>query len=72
MTELKPCPFCGGEAFLSGSPERCCFYVTCFACGASGPIETYLNQKEKGEAICRAIDLWNGVAGDDIKRQTGD
>jgi Lar family restriction alleviation protein len=28
--ELKPCPFCGGEAWID---ERGCFIVYCLGCG---------------------------------------
>ena len=36
MTELKPCPFCGGKAEYSvygaGSPTNECWYVHCSGC----------------------------------------
>lgn len=37
MAELKPCPFCGGEAELERSGEGVfeTWYVTCIICGAS-------------------------------------
>lgn len=56
-TELKPCPFCGGEA-------ECClrheneladtYVVKCMDCGAtSTPASVFKN---------RAIKIWNEVA----------
>lgn len=38
MNELKPCPFCGGEAFLE--EEKICdemsfWFVICMKCGGS-------------------------------------
>ena len=44
MSDLKPCPFCGGEAEHSvgktgdGRPWH---YVECIECGASGPTGAY-------------------------------
>ena len=36
--ELKPCPFCGGEAeIISGASNRQVFFVTCDTCGAETP-----------------------------------
>lgn len=35
MPELKPCPFCGGEAKLTSSGHR--HYVHCDKCGTDGP-----------------------------------
>lgn len=35
MIDLKPCPFCGGEAVLNDyESERICSYVKCPDCGA--------------------------------------
>ena len=33
-SELKPCPFCGGEAYLSEQYGTC--FVRCKECGAMG------------------------------------
>ena len=39
MTELKPCPFCGGKLILRGKEERRAgiveYYVYCYACNCS-------------------------------------
>ena len=43
MTELKPCPFCGGEAIEDGE------WIFCFECGVGYEIE---NEPER-------IDAWN-------------
>lgn len=58
MTELKPCPFCGGEASvleLNGfSMSR--YFVSCDTCSASG------DHRETEEA---AIEAWNRRVTDD-------
>ena len=48
MTELKPCPFCGGEAEVRGTYRT--IYVCCLWCGA-----------ESGEYsdVGQAIRAWN-------------
>lgn len=39
MTELKPCPFCGGKLILRGKEERRAgiveYYVYCYDCNCS-------------------------------------
>ena len=58
MTELKPCPFCGGSAkeraaFASGSTDKVGVYVECEGCGA-------WSKTEWGEgAEKKAADAWN-------------
>lgn len=50
MIELKPCPFCGGEAELViDEPFRGFTFVECHECGARGSIS-----KER-----EAIKAWN-------------
>lgn len=45
MTDLAPCPFCGGPGVLStsGPPWR----VTCTTCGATGPERRCLSHAER-------------------------
>ena len=40
MTELKPCPFCGGKRPYAIVPMALYCYVKCKDCGARGPNET--------------------------------
>lgn len=35
MDELKPCPFCGGEAYCCYEENRNRYTVKCFDCGAT-------------------------------------
>ena len=59
MNELKPCPFCGGEAILEGKSDHC--LVRCENCFAKGewvsfswrPDEDYSEYENK------AIEQWN-------------
>lgn len=51
--ELKPCPFCGGEAILCGQNY---YYVFCKECDAE--TKGSVHRKE-------AIDGWNRRVGDD-------
>lgn len=57
MTELKPCPFCGGEATFIG--DRC---IKCKSCGGAfictNPLKTTLD----------AAEAWNRRAKNDRKR----
>lgn len=52
MTELKPCPFCGGAGKYHGSyfEDDVCEYVSCTRCNASTPL-----MDKKGESI----EWWN-------------
>ena len=34
MSDLKPCPFCGGEAVMCGYQDEMLYYVKCRDCGA--------------------------------------
>ena len=63
MDELKPCPFCGGEAeietFYPSSPMRLLgwkyAYVECQVCGCRSGVKIGVDE---------AIETWNRRAGD--------
>lgn len=65
MDELKPCPFCGGEAFVSEDK------IFCLDCHARIPFESYyygqprelLISKKMENAREKAIEAWNRRAG---------
>ena len=54
-SELKPCPFCGGEAEMQCELEIYC--VMCTECNAHGT--TVDNWHEGDEAYSEAIAAWN-------------
>ena len=60
MSELKPCPFCGGEAQCiteyCKEVELLVSKVNCTRCGIKTPYQHYANE---------AIDLWNRRVSDD-------
>ena len=64
-TELKPCPFCGGEAVLESTTE--CMghgeyikkhYVMCAKCGTKGKSE-YEYSKSSEKCITDCKEAWN-------------
>lgn len=63
MTELKPCPFCGGKAGLSSffyeERQHYPFYgeVICFKCQANVGSTGFSKSKEEAED--KAIEAWN-------------
>lgn len=72
MTELKPCPFCGGKAylekqhraFIGGETTKVCF-VRCLKCNArSGryKISDYGKTSHSWEAREKAVEAWNSRA----------
>lgn len=60
MAELKPCPFCGGEAVLSGSEYT---YVYCKKCGA---------ESHGGKSRAKTVEQWNRRVGDDLTERNAD
>lgn len=65
MTELKPCPFCGGEAVVDKYPVRgyepaVSFEVRCSICGQKR-VGGYFDTVDKSEKWARrkAIEAWN-------------
>ena len=38
MIELKPCPFCGGEAEIKTTASKVCAWGKCKFCGAEGAV----------------------------------
>lgn len=65
--ELKKCPFCAGDAYLTSSyserTRRFYVFATCDNCGAQAKRCTCSNDPEKAgwnnEACKRAINAWN-------------
>lgn len=49
MSKLKPCPFCGGEAYRSYNEKESLFCCNCFKCGAMIGYESETD----------AINFWN-------------
>lgn len=65
---LKPCPFCGGEAWLVApqvpmEADCCDVYVTCGACDAQGPSSLFDQHDsiaaDLDDVISEAIAAWN-------------
>lgn len=55
MAELKPCPFCGGEAKLVYSmPYN---FVMCAKCKVFG--KTIVDRYEQADGKAEAIEAWN-------------
>ena len=58
--ELKPCPFCGGDAevasFKLGIFGHAYYYVRCTMCGATSKVQVTARKAERS---------WNRRAGDE-------
>lgn len=56
--ELKPCPFCGGEAVVHANDG---VKVICRECGASskGLVDGYSQGRPNGSAIKGVVKAWN-------------
>ena len=63
--ELKPCPFCGGDAELSSGKfeGKATSYVVCKCCGSQG--EFFFVSPKYASAI-RAIEAWNRRTANDL------
>lgn len=57
-TELKPCPFCGGEAVIHVDNG---VRVICRECGAMTKclVDSYSQGKPQGSAIKAVVTVWN-------------
>jgi len=56
LSELKPCPFCGGEAKINKMPYGDTYKVTCYGCGITiGFTYSHIHPKTKEEAVT----AWN-------------
>lgn len=71
--ELKPCPFCGGEAIISRNDmiikrkTQRCAWVYCQKCGAKTP---YYMRSNFEHYMRSAIEAWNRRADNKSSRQS--
>ena len=68
MSELKPCPFCGGEAKIYATttgtfPNHAKHYCYCEKCFASG--QSFSDFTNDGSSVFDAIEAWNRRADDE-------
>ena len=64
MSELKPCPFCGGKGgydhgLRNGATNRACHWVRCIACSGRGSLVYSGEGRSMKEARQAAIAAWN-------------
>ena len=70
MSELKPCPFCGGEAYARFVKDKGAFGYTsveCKKCGAVPYVHMAYNNLSKEEAVMGVVEAWNRRVKDDDK-----
>ena len=69
MLELKPCPFCGGEAEWVETPTNYVHYVRCKKCnamvGRTTRTQDYRRRKLWFENATGAIEAWNRRVNDE-------
>jgi Lar family restriction alleviation protein len=57
--KTKPCPFCGGQAYVWGSGVIISTHVVCDSCGAAGPEVFSRPDEEEIDCAFRAVQAWN-------------
>lgn len=73
MTELKPCPFCGGEAkvcsrYRKGVANRVMYWIECKACG----VAQSHHELSGYNSAAKATRAWNRRVNDDIQKEETD
>ena len=59
MTELKPCPFCGGKVTYAYNAELEPYGVQCIRCHAIVTFYRVKMKKTFGEAMEKLAEAWN-------------
>lgn len=63
MTDLKPCPYCGGITFQVCDFSKCAF-VQCTKCGMTGPHKTWGSEEDRKENCQVAWNVMTKKKGD--------
>ena len=58
MNELKPCPFCGGNAALYVAPNKG-VEAFCYSCNARSGTKYTTENRSFSVAVQSAIEAWN-------------